>query len=408
MISSGALRRNLVLFPLSFLGSGLGNVVPQLFFRAHAPAEKERLLAACLLAGALVSLAGVAAGRALQGWALQGRAQVGTLAGTLSLVAVGAVFLGALGTASLSLFISAYLGLRLLLNAQTQVFDRRAVGATPADERRGSDFANTVYRLLGMMLGSFYFALFFDAWQVSALLLAGLVAAAAWSVAASATPQVPTAAEQPARQRTTPGDHLVVAAGTCAYATLYLFGANLTYLLADWLHVAEPGRLAGWLLLAVYGASVLGAGLVAWLARWRRRPPGLDALPFAMASVLIGGGALLALTPLASQLPVLLTLSAAMGVAHAFFLSEARDHSTRGAAAGRTGLLAGYNNMANAGAVLGFAAMTALAATPLRQAGLFHPALLGVIATLAALSGAAALAAARLDPLNLARSKEKP
>jgi hypothetical protein len=279
---------SLPLWLLSGLGAGLGNQLPQQWLASHEPAHKSQLLAAALLAGALASLLGV--------WLVADRAIPAAL--TRFLLPLGLLLASGLTLAlpqlqQLWAFAVVFLLLRGGLNALTQLLDRQlvAVGPGPA-----GNLANTSWRLIGMSTGSlgFAYALSHGAWLAAAVVLLLVLSLAAVTSG-------PVAVVQAERQSGLPllaADRWLLAAGWAAYATLYLFAADLSYLLGDFLHLDRPAERAGQLLLLVYAASVVGAGLSALWQRWRNP---LAGSAFVVAGGLIGGGAACGLLPFAAS-----------------------------------------------------------------------------------------------------------
>lgn len=391
--TSRVLLRNFVLLPLSFAGAGLGNVVPQLHLARLVPQDKERLLALCLWGGAAASIAGVlVAQRLVKGHSLH------VLAAAVALC-LGAVA-GMAEIPEAAAFVGAYFALRFALNLLTQLCDRRIVLAGGEADRRLSDAANLAYRFAGMMSGSLFFALFFTAREVTAGTLALLAALSLVSVLSlpNTTPipeSLPLAAVKPTSPPSAAA-RLVVVAAALAYATLYLFGANLTYLLGDLLHLSEPAKRAGFLLLVVYAFSVLGAALVPAWRRWRPPPTDrLDGGAFLISGATIAGGTLLLVFVEAPGTALLVGVSAALGLAHALFLLETRSFATRAALRGDTALVGAFNNVGNAGALAGFGLMGLLSLVAASRR--FHLSLLVLIAALAALSALAGWLAGRID-----------
>ncbi len=168
-------------------------------------------------------------------------------------------------------------------------------------------------------------------------------------------------------------DHLLFAYAISIYVALYLFAANMIYLLRDLLRMPGPELRGGRAIVAVFIAAAAVNGLVGALRRSspsRRtiRPATMSAPALALT---FAGGLLAA--GIKPSFGVFLLCSATVGGTYGLFLLELRGYVSHGAREeGKTQLLTRFNNMANVSAALAFGLMIVLAAAKSRAPGTLY------------------------------------
>ncbi|HVH41316.1 MAG TPA: hypothetical protein VM925_03205 [Labilithrix sp.] len=361
-------------FVTSFLMSGNGNVLPQLFFQRFYPDRKVVLLAACLFVGTCGGIAGVLVSR---------RTELGR---TRALVIV----LATLGAEAALFFLRdalTYVALNAVAqfgaNYLTNQVDHAAVTRGAPEHRRLYDGASNVARLFGILAAPAFFTRFVgQTIPVLAILTAatGIALASAGSVATlparQAVTGVDVTAGKPLRALE-PADRLLFGYAAGVYVALYLFAANLIYLLRDVLHVEDAVRRGGTAIVVVFFSALVANALAASLRGTSEpRRPALAApvgVLAVAAAVMLRGETL----PFA----VVLGGCAVVGTTYGVFLAEVRDHASRGARDhGKIELLTLFNNLGNVSSLIAFGVMVVLAAT-LHGSGT-HRWVLGIIGIL--------------------------
>lgn len=350
---------------MSFLLSGLTNVVPQLILLRLVPAQKALWLPIALLGATLAALLGTMLGgsrweRASHAWLLL------PLFGTA--LACGALFV----TRDAGAFVAFNAGVAFCANLLVTRFDHQAAGIAGERARAYNDRLGTAGRLLGMLLAPWFFAHQLDnaTGVVIACIFSCVLAIAAW--VAGDTPKTGEAATQTseASRRTglAPSEWLFLAQAMTVYAALYVFAANLAYFLNDALHLPLATPRAGTLIVFVF-VSALGVVAVAPLVARLRIPGrrsddagGRGMSPLTLLPILPLVGACYAYEHrLITTFPGMVGIAVALGLSYGCFLLCLRDHVSRATQQGNTAMITLYNNLANLSALFAFGALLALA-----------------------------------------------
>jgi hypothetical protein len=345
------------LFFLSFLMSGNGNALPQLFFQRNYPAEKTQLLSVALLTATIAGVFGVLTSRRVRS---HRGAIVVFLLGTAALMEIGLSLKGA------AVFIVCLASIQFCDNFLLNQIDHAA--AARAHNLRGfNDAAGIAARLFGMLSAPAFFTLaagnaFLERATVAVL---GCVSAAGVFRLFAFRPG-PEVAENAARpeEPLSPdlGDWFVFGYAVTIYLALYLFAANMIYLLRDLFHVPGAETRGGAAIVGTFFAALAANAAVAALRRGRERPPGkLGAGMLAAPALLLIVAASAILAGLRTPYWPVLGAAMSIGAAYGGFLWELRDYSSRAARQGKTALLTWFNNMANISSLFAFGLMFALA-----------------------------------------------
>lgn len=359
----------------SFLMSANGNVLPQLFFQRFHPDRKVLFLAACLFVGTCGAIAGVFASRRseLARW----RTAAIVLA---TFAAESSLFTVRNAVAYVALNAAAQFGANYLTNQ----IDHAAVRHTDTRSRGLYDGASNVARLAGILAGPAFFTRFGANMPVvfGALVLTAAIALASVGSLVGDSAGAPASALGAgaiARQPIDSRDRLLFGYAISVYVALYLFAANLIYLLRDVLHVEDATRRGGTAIVVVFFSALVANAVAA--ARHTARPPrrsmlGAPVLVLAFsASVLLRGGTF--------PFGVILAGCAVVGATYGLFLAEVRDRASRGAREeGKIELLTLFNNIGNVSALVAFSAMVALATALRESAGATHRWILAIIGML--------------------------
>jgi len=360
--------RNLTLLVLSFMMSAVVNIVPQLFFARVVPDSKAWWLSVCLLAGTVMSWAGVRLSKPSLWWSRRASpaAHTAVVAGGLLLtgVAFGASFL----VSGIVMFIALNLAIRFGANYAMNHLDRVSVEVAGVAKRGLNDQVSTGYRLLGMLLAPVWFGFLFDAKVATTVLVVVLTLVLVGAALPLTTKQVPPpVGPKPTHRSGTldPVDRYVLIYANLVFAALYVFAANVVYILADYLQTPDPEAWAGILILTVFAAAVLAvfcrpmlfgavfpnAGPSPLIPRLRLLIPGL----------LIVGAVVVYLNKLSTGFVGILTAGTVVGLGYGSFQLDIREYLTRAREdRGKTGFVTHYNNLANTSALLAFGIMLVL------------------------------------------------
>ena len=377
------------LFFLSFLMSGSANVLPQLFYQAFYPQHKSILVALTLFLSTASALLGVAASK--------GRANglPGLLLGLT--IATGAA-LTLLSTQQAVLYIVLISIVQFADNYLLNQVDHAAVARTTVHSRGFNDVVGNVSRLLGMLAAPAFFTAFFGNRMIlsGAVAALGVVACSGAIALFRSQPAHSLATKHDISQPLDRADRLVFGYAISVYIALYLFAANMIYLLRDLLKMPDAELRGGRAIVAVFIAAAIVNGTVGGLRKAAKRQKHLPVATLsapALALVLSGGLLAAGVRP---SFGVFLLFSIVVGGTYGLFLLELRGYVSRGAREeGKALLLTRFNNMANVSALLAFGLMIALAIAKSQATGSLY------IWTLSLIGG---VPAAGLFLLSLARS----
>ena len=339
------------LLVLSFLMSANGTVLPQLFYQRHHEGQKVLLLALCLFTATLFATSGVLASR--RGGLRRGPALAAVVA---TLAAESALFVVTSAVAYAALNALAQLGANFLMNH----LDQAATARAGAGGRRLADAVGNAARLLGMLAAPAFFTAFHA--RPGALvgaLATGLALTTASVVSALSRPTLRRAPGVEAAP-TTPlprADRLLFAYVVTIYVALYLFAANMIYLLGDVARIASAERRGGLVIVVVFaGALVSGAAYQAAVGPSRDlrvSALGAPVIPLALAAAALFARAV-------PSFEAVIAGAVIVGASYGVFLAEVRDRASRG---GDPRLLTLFNNVGNLSALGAAAAMAMIAAT---------------------------------------------
>lgn len=378
-------------FALSFVMSANGNVLPQQFFQRHAPAQKPLWLAACLLLGT--------ASATLAVWrARRGRATRAPMLLTLgvTLLAEGALFALAQPLAYVALNAVAQFGANSLTNHVDLTASARAGAA-----RRGlHDAVSNLARLLGILTAPWFFTRHYADRAAVAAALGGAGALGALAVASTFSREARGGATSGPRADAPAAplsarDRVLAAYAVSLYISLYLFAANVLYLLRDVVRLADAERRGGATISLVFlGALVTNA--MSSAMRARRARSSISTVALAAPVVVLAASALALRAGVVHDYALVVAGSLALGLSYGFFLAEVREWCSRGARdEGKTALLTLFNNMTNLSSLAAFGTMLALAVAARQLGRPFFGPLIAIIGALPALALAGLLASSR-------------
>jgi hypothetical protein len=362
------------LFFLSFLMSGASNVLPQLFYQKFYPERKAMLLAVTLFLSTACSLAGVAASR---------RRQIGRRGVLLGLAITIAAALALLSIRAAILYMALVSLVQFADNYLLNRIDHAAVARSGVRNRQSNDVMGNVARLVGMLAAPAFFPAFYgrQALVMAPVLVAGSVACAGVAVlfrtAALESGQPGAGISQPPERP----DRLLFAYAVSVYVALYLFAANMIYLLRDLLQMPHAELRGGQAIVAVFvaAASVNGTAGALRRASGNARAVRVSVLSAQALALILSGGLLAA--GVRPSFPVFLLFSVLVGGGYGAFLLELREYASRGARErNQTALLSWFNNMANVSALMAFGLMVVLAVARAHAPGTLYLWTLSLIA----------------------------
>lgn len=378
-------------FTLSFVMSANGNVLPQQFFQRHAPAQKPLWLAACLLLGTAAATLAV--------WrARRGRATRAPMLLTLgvTLLAEGGLFALAQPLAYVALNTVAQFG----ANTLTNHVDLAASARAGASRRRLHDAVSNLARLLGILTAPWFFTRHYADRAAVAASLVGAGALGALAVALTFSREAPGGATAGARSDAPAAplsarDRVLAAYAVSLYISLYLFAANVLYLLRDVVRLADAERRGGATISLVFlGALVTNA--MSSTMRARRARSSISTVALAAPVLVLAASALALRAGVVHHYALVVAGSLALGLSYGFFLAEVREWCSRGARdEGKTALLTLFNNLTNLSSLAAFGTMLALALAARQLGRPFFGPLIAIIGALPVLALAALLASSR-------------
>jgi hypothetical protein len=344
------------LFFMSFLMSGNGNALPQVFFQHHYPAQKTFLLSIALLSSTVAAVTGVLVSRRIHA-----RRSILALSIGVTVLMAEALLLANAAT----LFIVCLALVQFADNFLLNQIDHAAV-VRSGNMRGFNDGAGNAARLFGMLSAPAFFTLLASRVMAERIAIALLGAAAIAGCMqlfrlqplTEKKKEVPKELSEPDR-----ADWLVFGYAIAVYAALYLFAANMIYLLKDVFQIAGAETRGGIAIVVVFLSALAANGAVTAVRRSsaetsrRGLRTGAVALP-ALALIVTAG---IVLTGFQAGYAICLFTSAVIGACYGVFLWEIRDYSSFAAKTGKTALLTWFNNMANISSLFAFGLMLALA-----------------------------------------------
>lgn len=355
----------------SLLMSANGNVLPQLFFQRFHAERKLLLLAACLFLGTSAGIVGVLASR--RGELRRSNA-----------VAVVILTIGAEATLFLLRDALAYVAVNALAqfgaNYLTNQIDRAATSRGDSDRRLYDGVSNGA-RLLGILAAPAFFTRFVGQAAPTFVVLglaATIALASALSLAAPEAGRAPTGGSSAAAALAR-SDRLLFGYAASVYVALYLFAANLIYLLRDVVRLQDAVRRGGTAIVVVFASALLANALYAAVRGTGRPRRSALAAPVPMLAV----AAAILLCGVAVPPPAIFAACAIIGATYGVFLAEIRDHASRGAReSGKTELISAFNNLSNVSSLVAFGVMALLATLLRHSPNGTHGWVLGIIGVL--------------------------
>jgi hypothetical protein len=343
----------LSLFFLSFLMSGNGNALPQVFLQRGFPEQKASLLALTLLASTVAAVLGTSSARHVR---LQGR---GVALGLLGAVAVAALLLSVQGLVPFVLLLSLS---QFASNFMLNLLDHAAVQRAGAHARFNDTVGNGA-RLCGMLLAPVFFTASAGDPALQRLVIAFLgLAALGGCLGLLRLPSRAEVAEasHAATSRANGRDRLLFAYALAVYAAMYLLAANLIFLLQDLLQRPDAERLGGLLIALVFASAIVANAATGPVRQRLGSAFGSVRLLLAMPALALAGAAAVLLAGLRPGNAACFAAAVCIGAAYGVFLHELRSHVSAAARAGRPVLIAWFNNVANLSALLAFGVMLVL------------------------------------------------
>jgi hypothetical protein len=194
-----------------------------------------------------------------------------------------------------------------------------------------------------------------------------------------------------------PRDRVLAAYAVSRYVSLYLFAANVLYLLRDVVRLADAEQRGGATISLVFLGALVTNALASGL-RARRPRATLSLAALAAPVLVLAGSAAALLAGVVHSFALVVAGSLALGLSYGFFLAEVREWCSRGARdEGKTSLLTLFNNMTNLSSLAAFGAMLALALIARQLGRPFFGPLIVIVGALPTLALAALLTRARRD-----------
>ncbi len=344
------------LFFLSFLMSGNGNALPQVFFQRYYPEQKTLLLSIALLSSTVAAIAGILVSRRVHAHRFL----------IVALVLITAAIAEALlAVKTVEYFIACLVLVQFTDNFLLNQIDHAAV-ARSGELRGFNDGVGNAARLSGMLSAPAFFTVFADDNTVKMIVIGVLgVIAMGGCLRLFRVQPLPKTKTQVSGRLSVPDrvDWLVFSYAITVYSGLYLFAANMIYLLKDLFHIPGAEMRGGTAIVTVFVFALGANGIAALVKRSAPETVGrslkASALALPALALIVASGLILA--GIKADYVLCLAASAVIGVCYGIFLWGVRDYSSRAARQGKTALLTWFNNMANISALFAFGLMVLLA-----------------------------------------------
>lgn len=364
------------LFFLSFLMSGNGNALPQVFFQRYYPEQKTLLLSITLLSSTVAAIAGILVSRRVHARRFLVAALV------LITVAIAEVLLS---VKTVEHFIACLVLVQFADNFLLNQIDHAAV-ARSGELRGFNDGVGNAARLSGMLSAPAFFTVFADdnALKITVIGVLGVIAMGGCLRLFRVQPLPETKAQVSGRLSVPDrADWLVFGYAITVYSGLYLFAANMIYLLKDLFHIPGAETRGGIAIVTVFVFALGANGIAALVKRSTPETAGcsLKASALALPALALSLASGLILAGIKADYVLCLAASAVIGVCYGIFLWAVRDYSSRAARQGKTALLSWFNNMANMSALFAFGLMALLASG---RSGTYYLSLMCAIAAVQA------------------------
>lgn len=255
-------KRSFLYFFVSFVGTGLQNVVPQVFFDQYYPESRELLLSICLLAGASASILGSA------WWShAQLKEKKQSLAHVkqtilLTIILLGLALLGLFITTFVYIFILMFVMTKVLAQYLLNTVDDHYVRSTISVEMNKHAQQATLLQLLGIVVAPVYFSFLHAHPMLNGGVLVFLCMLTAYLILTSINPEVKkedgTRQQQESKGRLDLKDYFFLFYIITTSAATLIFSANIIYLLQDYFVLESPIQKGGLLLGVVNITAILG------------------------------------------------------------------------------------------------------------------------------------------------------
>lgn len=364
-------KRSFLYFYVSFVGTGLQNVIPQVFFDQYYPERRELLLSISLLLGATAGIL------ATMWWnrSLSSSASKHVRSLRLSIVVIvgllGASLLGLFHTEWVLLFIALFIATKVLSQYLVNTVDDHYVRATALRDLNLHSQNATLFQLVGIVLAPLYFSFFYAKALWNGVVLIGISLLALFLILQSVTSQVQNAATPTQKDQgrgkldATDGLFLLYII-TSSSATLIL-SANIIYLIQDYYALTSPLQKGGILLGVINLAAIIGVAFQKVIARVVFRHAGQAAdgasalrIHVALPVLTFPLVWLLYLKPSSGML-YLIVLFTFLGLIYGLFRMYSREYASEMASKQhKRRLLTLYNNMSNYSIVIASITLFAL------------------------------------------------
>ena len=364
-------RRSLLYFFISFIGTGLQNVIPQAFFSLTYPDSKELWLSICLVAGSLGSIGTV--------WISQkrhlfisdlpaSRRNIFTIAGFITLLFALVALLKA---GYVAWFMFSFIWARTISQWLVNGLDQHYVQSTPEAGIKAHANSATLLQLLGIMAAPVYFAFLSDKGWLNIILITVMTAFITfevWKQLQLAKPVAAPVVEVPPghnRQRLAYQDRLFLIYVISTATGSLLFSSNTIFILRDFYHLQHP-IVQGGLLLTIMNLTAIVSVIIQKRSIQTKQSPDHRAVStysrklLLLSSVLIVQMICLWLRPVNSYI-FLVGWGMVIGYFYGLFYLFTRQLATHLAVTeNKQWLLSLYNNQSSYSVVLSSAALLVL------------------------------------------------
>lgn len=259
-------KRSYVYFFVSFIGTGLQNVIPQAFFDAHYASHKEMLLSLCLLFGAAMSIMMTTWWGQLPRFR-QWQAHHFKLIIVMTIVILALAMLGLFATTLAIVFIVLFVVTKVFSQYLVNTVDEHYVAVTaPLHLTKHSQNA-TLFQLIGIVAAPLYFSMLYMRPTLNFIALTVISALGLYMILTHITTRVSqesgrSHSSQQARQGALQAsDRLFLLYTVIASSATLIFSANIIYLLQDFYRFDAPIQKGGLILGLINVAAICAVAL---------------------------------------------------------------------------------------------------------------------------------------------------
>lgn len=355
---SNIAKRSYLYFFVSFIGTGLQNVIPQAFFDAHYASQKEMLLSLCLLLGAAMSIMMTTWWGQLPRFR-QWQTNHFKLIIVVTIVILALAMLGLFITTLAVAFIVMFVVTKVLSQYLVNTVDEHYVAVTEAIQLNKHSQQATLFQLIGIVAAPLYFSLLYTRPTLNFAALAVISVMGLYMILSNISAQSLHGDHSRKKMKSADGklqlsDRLFLFYTVIASSATLIFSANIIFLIQDFYQFDSPvqkgGLILGLVNLAAIVAVALQKGLGVFIvgrANNSTQRAGLKRIHLSMTLISLVLIVFIYMKLFVSMV-FLSMISIVLGVVYGLFRLYSREYASHIAQQfNRPRMLLMYNNMSN-------------------------------------------------------------